>query len=156
VEGGFMAADDFSAAGETTEFSKLSAVIGGESTANSKLPTVERLHRIADIIQVAMAVEQPTIRRARGFIEKLIVAFGGGASSGLDALKDAINGMKNLVVLEFFTAAYLTDAKNDLAGFLATKTMPDKSAWEGWDEPLNEACMRLAIFAGAENHCTGS
>ena len=61
-----------------------------------------------------------------------------------------------LVVVEFFTAAYLTDAKNDLAGFFATKTMPDKSAWEGWDEPLNEACMRLAIFAGAENHCTGS
>ncbi len=127
---------------------------GGGKIKPGKVPTVRRLHRVAEVIQVAVAVERPTARRARNFVERVIAAVGGSVPSGLEALKDAVNGIKKLTVLKFFTRAYLVDAKGDLDRFMSNNTMPDKSDWADWSELLNETCDRLADFAGGVNHCT--
>ena len=115
-------------------------------------PNVDRLDRVAAVLNVSLAATKPTKERVKSFITRVAALVGGGAGSIPDLLEDALRGVKKLARLRVWGGAYRQDTHDFLARFSTGETV-EKKHWEMWDKDIEKACLLLAAIADAKPHC---
>ena len=137
-------------------------------TVKKTRESLERLQRAVLLFREIREAAKPPRKRGKRLVSQVLGAIRTPTPSGIrDALKGVVEGAKKLAVLGAFAKAYQTDVRNYLTcvqeresgGSIAEPvdeelcTSSLKEDWEQWDEPLKEACNRLAAMGEVENVC---
>jgi hypothetical protein len=121
----------------------------------SVLPTVDRVDRVVDLLQLAIDIERPSLARTRDIALNLVAAVAGSPGAARELVGAALTGIKKATVLEIYGHALRNDAIRFLSDVKGRGTV-DIADWEGWDRYLFEACKPIANIARSPNRCVPS
>ncbi|MGB0670630.1 MAG: hypothetical protein ACPGNT_03985 [Rhodospirillales bacterium] len=108
-----------------------------------------RLVRVQKVIGVAEEASKPAIRRAKSFIEKIILAVGTGSVAALPGRDDWLGVVRRAYLVRGYGNAYALDVRSVVVASLnkgGTVGADDFARIDGM--LLQDACTELALLAG--------